>query len=75
LPGHYIVPGQAHQFEGLCHGTNSVDLVPTTLGMEVNNEKDRGSRCKASHLPGIIPAKLNDFLPVTVWGRVISWGS
>jgi len=31
LLGHYIVPCRAHRFEGLCHGTNSGDLVPTTL--------------------------------------------
>ena len=25
------MPCRAHRFEGLCHGTNSSDLVPTTL--------------------------------------------
>ena len=28
-----IVPCRAHRFEGLCHGTKSGDLVPTTLGV------------------------------------------
>ena len=32
LPRHYIVPCQAHRNGGLCHGTNSHNLVPTTLG-------------------------------------------